>query len=178
MTMMRSAGLVQHPPDARVSTTLCETDIPQRPPLVLVDGSNTAYGGDGCPKLSRILAIQEELDSLGLRSITIVDASLRHRIDDPVALEKMIRAERIFQAPAGRQADEFLLQLGRKRQHDGHPVFILTNDRFLEGDGGQVIPRIAFLLIPMDDSQLVVFSPPLESILAISRVDRVGAGEP
>jgi len=175
---MRSAGLVQHPPGARVTSTHCESDIAQRPPLVLVDGSNAAYGGDGCPKLSRILAIHEELDSLGLRSITIVDASLRHRIDDPVALEKEIRAERIFQAPAGRQADEFLLQLGRKRQHDGYPVFILTNDRFPESDGGQVIPRIAFLLVPMDDSPLVVFSPPLESILAISRVGSVAAGEP
>jgi len=163
--MMHSAGLVQHPPGERVSTAHCESDIAQRPPLVLVDGSNTAFDGDGCPKLFRIRAVLAELDRLGLRSVTIVDASLRHRIDEPHALEEMIRSRLILQAPAGRQADDFLLQLGRKRQADGDRVFILTNDRFPEAEGVPAVPRIAFLLVEVDDSQLVLFSPPLDSIL-------------
>ncbi len=108
----------------------------------------------------------------GLSAVTLVDASLRHRIDDKESLETMIRSGQVTQTPAGRTADEFLVQLALRIREQRKSVYILTNDTFAENGGRGVCPRIAFLLVPLGDSEELLFSPTLESIKAPCPSDR------
>ncbi len=55
----------------------------------------------------------------------IIDASLRHRIDDPDQLEGLIDAQKIRQAPAGTDADYFILETAGQ-----HEAQVISNDEF------------------------------------------------
>jgi hypothetical protein len=98
-----------------------------------IDGSNVAYGNDSSerglkPSVSNIELVRNELLKMGFDDIsTIVDASLRHKIDDIDKLENLIREGIVSQAPAGTQADEFILEFSKDR-----PGFIVTNDKLAE----------------------------------------------
>ncbi len=76
----------------------------------------------------------------GLSAVTLVDASLRHRIDDKESLETMIRSGQVTQTPAGRTADEFLVQLALRIREQRKSVYILTNDTFPENGRRGVCP--------------------------------------
>jgi len=136
-------------------------------PILLVDGSNIAYGvGKKCaPILQNLLHVLDELHKFDLHVIVIVDATLRHYIDRPKELEALINSDKILQAPAGRTADVFLLQLALKRQDKGEPVYILTNDMFPHKEAGGVIPRIAFMIAKIGEDKEIVFIPSLESLI-------------
>jgi replication-associated recombination protein RarA len=94
----------------------------------VVDGSNIAHlekSAEGKPKLSNILAVRKRLRDLGYRPVIIVDASLYHHIDNADQLHTMIERDEIKQAPAGTDADYFVLktaQLERAR--------VVTNDQY------------------------------------------------
>lgn len=99
-------------------------DLPYK--YVVMDGSNVAHeGSDDNPKLVNILNAKEKLESMGLEVITIVSASLRHKIDNPTELEKRIKRKEIIQTPAGKDNDIFIIQEAFEKD-----AFILSNDRF------------------------------------------------
>ncbi|MEO5566998.1 MAG: hypothetical protein ABIR92_00810 [Gemmatimonadaceae bacterium] len=94
--------------------------------VVLVDGSNVAHSTEGAkPLVSNLLAVRDKLKEEGLEPIIMADAALRHQIDDPRVYEDMIESGSIRQAPAGTDADYFILAFARELN-----AMIVSNDRF------------------------------------------------
>ena len=95
-------------------------------PVVVVDGSNVAYAVEGGgPRLANILAVCEKLEGEGYQPLVLVDARLRHTIDDAEQYEQMVQDGRIRQAPAGTDADYFILSFARELD-----ARVISNDRF------------------------------------------------
>ena len=98
----------------------------ESPPLVLVDGSNVAHSGEGeRVLLANIVAVCEKLRAEGYEPVVMSDAALRHQIDDRLAYERMVDSGAIRQAPAGTDADYFILSFARELD-----ASIVSNDRF------------------------------------------------
>ncbi|MFZ6028650.1 MAG: NYN domain-containing protein [Chloroflexota bacterium] len=100
---------------------------------IVVDGANVAYAEvshDGKPKVSNLVAVRRTLEARGYRPIFIIDASLRHDIDDPKQLEALIDAQVIRQAPAGTDADYFVLETA-----DEMEACVVSNDEFTRHRG-------------------------------------------
>jgi len=96
------------------------------PPLVLVDGSNVAHSSEGDQALlANIVAVCDKLREEGYEPLVLVDAALRHQIDDRAGYERMVDAGAIRQAPAGTDADYFILAFARELD-----ARIVSNDRF------------------------------------------------
>ncbi len=94
--------------------------------VVLVDGSNVAHSTEGeRAQVSNILAIRDKLREEGLEPIIVADAALRHQIDDANRYERLIDAGEVRQAPAGTDADYFILAFARELN-----ASIVSNDRF------------------------------------------------
>ena len=95
-------------------------------PRVLVDASNVAHSTEGGEaRLQNIRLVERKLREEGLEPIVVADAALRHQIDDKAGYEKLIDAGKVHQAPAGTDADYFILSFAREMD-----ARILTNDRF------------------------------------------------
>jgi hypothetical protein len=93
---------------------------------VLVDGSNVAHSSEGeRAQLSNITAICDKLREEGYEPLVLADAALRHQVDDRVKYERMVDAGEIRQAPAGTDADYFILSFARELD-----ASIVSNDRF------------------------------------------------
>lgn len=93
---------------------------------VIVDGSNVAHSSEGEKALlSNIRVISEKLRDDGYQPIVLADAALRHQIDDEPGFEKMVDSGEIRQAPAGTDADYFILSFARELDAE-----IVSNDRF------------------------------------------------
>lgn len=115
----------------------------------IVDVSNAARGSTtpGLKfRLMNLLAIFALLDAAGVGHDAIADASLRHRIDDSDGLNRLFTAGRILQAPAGCEADPFIIQLARKRREQGYEVYLVTNDQYKEHRHGNGFPHIGFIV--------------------------------
>ena len=94
--------------------------------IVLVDGSNVAHSTEGTkPMFANLLIVRDKLKEEGLEPIIMADAALRHQIDDPRQYEQMIESGAIRQAPAGTDADYFILAFARELN-----ASIVSNDRF------------------------------------------------
>jgi hypothetical protein len=94
--------------------------------VVLVDGSNVAHSKEGEPaQVANIVAIRDKLREEGLDPIIVVDAALRHQIDDANRYEQLVDAGEVRQAPAGTDADYFILAFARELN-----ASIVSNDRF------------------------------------------------
>lgn len=94
--------------------------------VVLVDGSNVAYAIEGePPRVANIVAIRDKLREEGFDPIVVADAALRHSIDDPQRYERLIDEGQVRQAPAGTDADYFILSFARELN-----ASIVSNDRF------------------------------------------------
>ena len=94
--------------------------------LVLVDGSNVAHSSEGEQALlANIIAVREKLHEEGYECLVLVDAALRHQIDRRAEYERMVDAGEIRQAPAGTDADYFILAFARELD-----ASIVSNDRF------------------------------------------------
>jgi hypothetical protein len=94
--------------------------------VVLVDGSNVAHSTEGeKPLVANLLAVRDKLKEEGLDPIIMADAALRHQIDDAKVYEDMIESGSVRQAPAGTDADYFILSFARELGAD-----IVSNDRF------------------------------------------------
>jgi hypothetical protein len=99
----------------------------QRRPIV-VDGANVAHEEctpDGRPMAANIAAVRDKLLADGYEPIIIVDAALHHRIDDPGLLEEMIDAQEVRQAPAGTDADFFVIKTAEELGAQ-----IVSNDQY------------------------------------------------
>ena len=94
--------------------------------IVLVDASNVAHSTEGeRPLLSNILAVREKLSEEGLEPIVVADAALRHQIDDRGGYEQLVDQGIVRQAPAGTDADYFILSFARELD-----ARVVSNDRF------------------------------------------------
>ncbi|MEO5509558.1 MAG: hypothetical protein ABIV28_05880 [Longimicrobiales bacterium] len=93
--------------------------------IVLVDGSNVAHSSEGTPRLSNIQVVCEKLIEEGYEPVVVVDAALRHQIDRKDDYERLVDEGRLRQAPAGTDADYFILSFARELA-----ASIVSNDRF------------------------------------------------
>jgi hypothetical protein len=95
-------------------------------PIVLVDGSNVAHSTEGeRAQLANIIAMREKMTEEGFEPVVVVDAALRHQIDDAAGYERLVESGAVRQAPAGTDADYFLLSFARELD-----ARIVSNDRF------------------------------------------------
>ncbi|MDL2246862.1 Zc3h12a-like ribonuclease [Methanobrevibacter sp. OttesenSCG-928-K11] len=95
---------------------------------VIIDGSNVAHykkNKDSKPQLSNILAAVDALEKRGDEFVIIVDASLRHEIDEKDEFKKLLDSENVEQVPSGNNADHFIFELAEKEK-----AKILSNDKF------------------------------------------------
>lgn len=93
---------------------------------VIVDASNVAHSTEKlAPKLANVRLVRDRLTEDGMTPILVADAALRHQIDDVDGYESLVKAGEIQQAPAGTDADYFILTFARELG-----AFVLSNDRF------------------------------------------------
>jgi hypothetical protein len=95
------------------------------PPKALVDGSNVAYSGGDEARLENLKIVVRKLRKEGYDAIVVADAALRHQIDDKEGYERRVDEGKIRQAPAGTDADYFLLAFARELD-----AVIVSNDLF------------------------------------------------
>lgn len=94
--------------------------------LALVDASNVAHSTEGDrPRLENILLVREKVREEGLEPIVVADAALRHQIDDRAGYERLVDDGAVKQAPAGTDADYFILSFARELE-----AAVVSNDRF------------------------------------------------
>ena len=118
------------PPDSAATESRPGTDdeLPpgDRPPLALIDGSNVAHATEGeAPRLANILLVRDKLAEQGFEPLIVADAALRHQIDNPESYERLVDDGTIHQAPAGTDADYFLLAFAKELG-----ATLVSNDRF------------------------------------------------
>jgi Zc3h12a-like ribonuclease protein len=107
------------PPSGRVSP------VPESE-RVIVDASNVAHASEAnAPRLTNVRLVRDRLTEDGLTPILVADAALRHQIDDADGYEALVKAGEIQQAPAGTDADYFILTFARELG-----ASVLSNDRF------------------------------------------------
>jgi len=93
---------------------------------VIVDASNVAHSTEKkSARLANVRLVRDRLTEDGLTPILVADAALRHQIDDPDGYEVLVKAGEIQQAPAGTDADYFILTFARELD-----ASVLSNDRF------------------------------------------------
>ena len=109
--------------------------------VVVVDGSNVAHSSEGeHPLLANIVDVCDKLRAEGYEPLVLVDAALRHQIDDRAGFERMVDGGEIRQAPAGTDADYFILAFARELD-----ALIVSNDQFR--DRKKAFPDAASRLI-------------------------------
>jgi hypothetical protein len=92
----------------------------------IVDGSNVAHSGEGGgARLENIRLVCVKLIEQGYDPVVVVDAALRHQIDDSAGYERLVKEGKLRQAPAGTDADYFILSFARELD-----ASIVSNDRF------------------------------------------------
>jgi hypothetical protein len=165
--------------ESRISSPPPEERTQKKTFDAVIDGSNVAYGGgsEATPTLRNVALVANRLSELGLSWVVIVDASLRHKLPqgelpsecvmtltgenvsltERETLARAIWKERVYQAPAWRPADEFILEFARKWN-----AVLISNDSFQnywENFPDVLTRRVTFLIIEGE----VVFKPdPLE----------------
>lgn len=93
---------------------------------VIIDGSNVAHSSEGeKAQLDNIRVVRDKLIEEGYVPVIVADAALRHQIDDEPAFEQMVESGEIRQAPAGTDADYFILSFARELD-----ASVVSNDRF------------------------------------------------
>ena len=97
----------------------------QQPSIALVDGSNVAHAGESQAQLGNIRLVCDKLREEGMEPIVVADAALRHHIDEPDDYQEMVHQGQIRSAPAGTDADYFLLSFARELD-----AAVVSNDRF------------------------------------------------
>jgi hypothetical protein len=96
--------------------------------IVIIDGSNVAHCSEGeAARLENIELVMRRLAEQGYEPVVLADAALRHQIDRPEEFEQLVEAGTIRQAPAGTDADYFILAFARELG-----AGVVSNDRFRE----------------------------------------------
>ncbi len=110
-------------PDAEITGQMSEE---ARSRVAIVDGSNVAHSSEGDRALlENIRLVCEKLVEEGYEPIVVADAALRHQIDDQAGFEQLVEDGKIRQAPAGTDADYFILSFARELE-----ASVVSNDRF------------------------------------------------
>jgi hypothetical protein len=92
----------------------------------IIDASNVAHFGEGgAARVHYIGLMCDKLKEEGYEPIVVADAALRHQVDDAEAYERLVGAGDVHQAPAGTDADYFILTFARELE-----AVIVSNDRF------------------------------------------------
>jgi hypothetical protein len=103
-----------------------EREAKAGPRIALIDASNVAHSSEGdTARLANILAVRDKLVEEGFQPVVVADAALRHQIDDKQAYERLVDDGTVRQAPAGTDADYFLLSFARELDAQ-----VVSNDRF------------------------------------------------
>jgi hypothetical protein len=94
--------------------------------VAIIDGSNVAHSTEGdAAHLANIKLVREKMEEEGYEPVVVVDAALRHQVDDRRAYEEMVEDGTLRQAPAGTDADYFILSFARELD-----AVVVSNDRF------------------------------------------------
>ena len=142
-------GTSQEPEQTRQPNQPERTGREDTSNVVLVDGSNVAPSTEGGPPMvANLLAIRVKLVEEGLEPIIVSDAALRHQIDDPRRYEQMIDDGMVRHAPAGTDADYFILAFARELN-----ASVVSNDRFRDRMKAfpDVLERIIRYMILQDE---------------------------
>ena len=133
---------------------------------IIVDGSNIAFykrTHNKKAKYNNLEIVKDFLKGLSKKfSIcweTIIDASLRHRIDDKEALEKAIKKGLITQCPDKIEADKFILEFFSRHPEN---TLIISNDNFKEY---KIDNLVIFKFVIMFDE--IIFEPNIEEFLDV-----------
>jgi len=109
-----------------MSGTNGKDSTPESGRTVIIDGSNVAHSSEGdAAQLANIELVRRKLAEDGFEPVVLVDAALRHQIDRPDDFEQLVERGVIRQAPAGTDADYFILAFARELDAD-----VVSNDRF------------------------------------------------
>ena len=94
--------------------------------VAIIDGSNVAHATEGeHPRLENIVLVRAKMIEDGFEPVVVVDAALRHQVDDRTGYEKMVEDGTVKQAPAGTDADFFILSFARELD-----AVVVSNDRY------------------------------------------------
>jgi hypothetical protein len=94
--------------------------------VAIIDGSNVAHSTEGdVAHLANITLVRDKMEEEGYEPIVVVDAALRHQVDNRRAYEEMVEDGTLRQAPAGTDADYFILSFARELD-----AVVVSNDRF------------------------------------------------
>ena len=114
--------------EKRLAPRHARVRIPQS--TVVVDASNVVLHGPKPNKKGRIenlLIVLKALEDRGFKVYAVADASLRHKVDRPDILEKLIQKGKVLQAPASTPADYFILSIANEEY-----AAVVSNDVFKE----------------------------------------------
>ena len=96
------------------------------PGIAIVDGSNVAHSSEGdSARVENIRLVMAKLVEEGYEPVVVADAALRHQVDDKATYERLVEDGTIKQAPAGTDADYFILSFARELD-----AVVVSNDRF------------------------------------------------
>ncbi|MFX1340725.1 MAG: hypothetical protein ACFFDK_19095 [Promethearchaeota archaeon] len=102
--------------------------------IVLVDGSNIAFFNPTRKGLGRFDNLQAFISYLNkikkkksFEYQILVDASLKHKINNKKKLESAINTGKIIQCPSQTEADYFILEYFKRHEDN---VIIISNDNF------------------------------------------------
>ena len=135
-------------------------------PWIVVDGDSAAYGSNTPGErasITKLEAVLAEVDRVGIGRDVVVGPNLwrtRGCEKDYIALTKKTR---VYQAPAKTEADRIILQLARKREEQGHEVYLMSNDTYGDYPGAAKFRRIGFVVTPegwvLAEPELVTIKP-------------------
>jgi hypothetical protein len=109
-----------------IQQTAQQPDEQELSNIAIVDGSNVAHSSEGAAaRLFNIQLVCEKLIEEGYEPVVVVDAALRHQIDNRQDFERLVDEGKLRQAPAGTDADYFILSFARELA-----ASIVSNDRF------------------------------------------------
>ena len=130
--------------------------------VLIADVSNVVREGPA-GKLSRLRIMVRQLDEVGIASVLIADASLRHRIDDSEGYEKLLQEGSVRQAPAGFAADLFINRAAMEVSARGLKPYLLSNDITLS-KSGHFAGTLKFMFIQLCGDELLITQPAIETL--------------
>ncbi|MHA1439258.1 MAG: NYN domain-containing protein [Promethearchaeota archaeon] len=139
----------------------------------MVDGSNIALFNPTRKGLGRFGNLQAFMNyfselskNYSIQYQILVDASLKHKIDNEKELESKINTGKIIQCPSRTDADYFILEYFKRHEDN---VIIISNDNFSDYDVTNLKQcRFAFIL---DE---IILNPPIEQFLDDSNENPIG----
>lgn len=130
--------------------------------VLIADVSNVVRDGP-VGKLSRLRVMAKQLAEVGITSVLIADASLRHHIDDREGYEKLLQEGQVQQAPAGLPADLFIDRAAMEMSARGLKPYLVSNDIALS-KSGHFTGTIRFMFIQLRSDELLITQPAIETL--------------